>query len=173
MGIADPPSNRPTDTAERIIELLPRLRRFALTLTRHASDADDLVQMCVERGLARIETWTPDTRLDSWLFRIMQNLWIDEVRRRRSRGVIERDPAEGETATGDDGRHVTRVRQELKAALDAVMRLPDDQRAVIALVVVEGFAYRDAAEILNVPIGTVMSRLSRARAALEAAVYGE
>jgi RNA polymerase sigma-70 factor (ECF subfamily) len=159
------------DIAQRIVELLPRLRRFALTLTRHEDDADDLVQAVAERALMRLATWRPDTRLDSWLFKIMQNQWIDQVRARRARGAPEVLEAADHVA-GPDGRHVTGVRQDLQATLQAVLRLPEDQRAVVGLVLVEGLAYREAAEILDVPIGTVMSRLSRARAALEEALDG-
>ena len=75
----------PTDLTDGIIALLPRLRRFALTLTRHPDDGDDLVQLSVERALSRLHRWNEGTRLDSWMFKIMQNLWIDEVRSRRSR----------------------------------------------------------------------------------------
>lgn len=157
------------DIAQRIVELLPRLRRFALTLTRHEDDADDLVQAAAERALMRLGTWRPDTRLDSWLFKIMQNHWIDQVRARRTRGASEALDAVDHIA-GADGRHVTGVRQELQATLQAVLRLPEEQRAVVGLVLVEGLAYREAAEILEVPIGTIMSRLSRARAALEEAL---
>ncbi len=159
--------------ADRIVELLPRLRRFALTLARREDEADDLVQSTVERALARLDSWRPDTRLDSWLFKIMQNHWIDLVRSRRSRGGVEADPDAADQVAGSDGRHVTGVRRELQATLEAVLRLPDDQRSVVALVLIEGLSYREAAEILEVPIGTVMSRLSRARGALELAVHGE
>lgn len=159
------------DIAQRIVELLPRLRRFALTLTRHEDDADDLVQAVVERALMRLATWRPDTRLDSWLFKIMQNQWIDQVRARRTRGAREALEA-ADQVPGADGRHVTGVRQDLQATLRAVLQLPEEQRAVVGLVLVEGLAYREAAEILEVPIGTIMSRLSRARAALEEALDG-
>lgn len=161
-----------SDIADRIVELLPRLRRFALTLTRHEDDGDDLVQSTVERAFGRLDSWKPDTRLDSWLFKIMQNLWIDQVRARRSRGGAAAELDAADQVAGSDGRHVTGVRRELQATLEAVLRLPDEQRSVVGLVLIEGLAYREAAEILSVPIGTVMSRLSRARAALESAVDG-
>ena len=152
------------------MELLPRLRRFALTLTRQEQDGDDLVQATVERALMRLDSWQSDTRLDSWLFKIMQNHWIDQVRARRSGSGMEVEEAAAQTVAGSDGRHITGVRRELQATLAAVMTLPEDQRSVVALVLIEGLAYREAAEILEVPIGTIMSRLSRARAALEQAV---
>lgn len=152
------------------MELLPRLRRFALTLTRREEEADDLVQAAVERALRRLDGWQSDTRLDSWLFKIMQNLWIDQVRARRSGIGQDVEASAAEAVAGSDGRHITGVRRELQATLAAVLTLPEDQRSVVALVLIEGLAYREAAEILGVPIGTVMSRLSRARAALEQAV---
>jgi RNA polymerase sigma-70 factor (ECF subfamily) len=158
--------NTRPDLADQIVALLPRLRRFALALTRHADDGDDLVQSTVERALTRLDKWSDGTRLDSWLFRMMQNLWIDQVRARRIRGAA---PADFDTTTipGADGRDTVESRLILQDTLKAVMALPDDQRAVMVLVVVEGFAYRDAAEVLDIPIGTVMSRLARARAALD------
>ena len=124
------------------------------------------MQATVERALARLDKWNDGTRLDSWLFRMMQNLWIDQVRARRIRGSapMDFDPA---TIPGVDGRDTVESRLILQDTLRAVMALPDDQRAVMVLVVVEGFAYRDAAEVLEIPIGTVMSRLARARATLE------
>lgn len=158
------------DLADRIVALLPRLRRFALTLTRQENEGDDLVQATVERALLRLDSWAPDTRLDSWLFKIMQNLWIDQLRLQRSRGGADLEGAE--QIAGSDGRHVVGVRRELQATLAAVLRLPEDQRAVVGLVLIEGLSYRAAAEILHVPIGTIMSRLSRARATLEQAVRG-
>jgi RNA polymerase sigma-70 factor (ECF subfamily) len=158
--------------ADRIVELLPRLRRFALTLTRREEDADDLVQGAVERALARLDSWRPDTRLDSWLFKIMQNLWIDQVRARRTRGTQTTD-AELADLAGGDSRDVLDARLTLRDTLQATLDLPEEQRATLLLVVVEGFSYRDAAEVLGVPVGTVMSRLSRARAALEGRVFGD
>ena len=158
--------------ADRIVELLPRLRRFALTLTRREEDADDLVQGSIERALTGLDSWRTDTRLDSWLFKIMQNLWIDQLRAARSRSGIETDADALEWVAGSDGRHVTGVRRELQATLEAVLQLPDNQRSVVGLVLIEGFSYGEAADILDVPIGTIMSRLSRARAALQEAVHG-
>jgi RNA polymerase sigma-70 factor (ECF subfamily) len=159
------------DLIDRMIALLPRLRRFALTLTRNAADADDLAQSTIERALSRLDTWKEDSRLDSWLFKIMQNHWIDQVRSRRTRGIEDSD-FDLSLLAGDDGREITDIRLTLKATLEAVLKLPEDQRAAMLLVVVDGFSYREAADILEIPIGTVMSRLSRARQALEAEVYG-
>jgi RNA polymerase sigma-70 factor, ECF subfamily len=156
----------PTDLTDRIIALLPRLRRFALTLTRHPDDSDDLVQVSVERALSRLHRWNEGTRLDSWMFKIMQNLWIDELRSRRSRGQVDTD-FDLEILAGSDGRDAMDLRLTLQDTMAALMALPEEQRAVMLLVAVEGYSYRDAADVLDVPIGTVMSRISRARAALE------
>lgn len=157
---------------DRIVDLLPRLRRFALTLTRHKDDADDLVQATVERALARLGSWKEDSRLDSWMFKIMQNHWIDQTRARRTRGPQDTDYDLASTP-GADGRDVMESRLTLRATLDAAMALPEEQRSVLMLVVVEGLSYRDAADILAVPVGTVMSRLSRARLALEGRVLDD
>lgn len=161
----------PTDLTDRIIALLPRLRRFALTLTRRPDDSDDLVQLSVERALSRLHHWHEGTRLDSWMFKIMQNLWIDELRARRSRGQADPD-VDLDVLGGSDGRETMDARLMLQDTLAAVMALPEDQRTVMLLVVVEGHSYKEAAEVLGVPIGTVMSRISRARAALEQRARG-
>ncbi|HYE98879.1 MAG TPA: RNA polymerase sigma factor [Planctomycetota bacterium] len=151
------------DPADQIVALLPRLRRFATSLCRAPQEVDDLVQATVERALNRIDQWRPDTRLDSWMFRILQNLWIDQLRARKPTD----DLAEAERLPGVDGRQVTETHMAVQETRAAMAELPEEQRAVVMLVLVEGFAYREAAEILSIPIGTVMSRLSRAREALE------
>ena len=148
-----------------LTELLPRLRRFAHALSRNAADADDLTQSTVERALRSREQWEPGTRLDSWLYRIMRNLWVDTV---RSRGRKERHEAPEEEAksVGDDPRDAIEASLELKRAMSAMERLPDEQREVVALILIEGFGYREASEMLDLPIGTVSSRLVRGRNAL-------
>jgi len=163
--------SRRKDLTDRIVALLPRLRRFALALSRHEDEADDLVQATLERALARLDSWKEDSRLDSWMFKIMQNLWIDQTRASRSRGP---HAPEGDLATvaGADGRTVMDVRMKLRATLEAAMALPQEQRTVLVLVVIEGLSYGEAAEVLDVPVGTVMSRLSRARLALCGRVAG-
>jgi RNA polymerase sigma-70 factor (ECF subfamily) len=150
------------DIRFQIVALLPRLRLFAYTLTRAADDSDDLVQSTCERALKSIDSWQPGTRLDSWMFRIMRNLWIDRLRRKRAEGnVIPLD--EESDLPGNDGRRYTEGRLELAAVHDAILALPEDQRSVLVLVCIEELSYRDAAAALDVPIGTVMSRLARAR----------
>ncbi|HEX3845128.1 MAG TPA: RNA polymerase sigma factor [Steroidobacteraceae bacterium] len=148
---------------DRIIELLPRLRRFARSLARNAQDADDLVQITAERALARADQFRPEHAAAGWLFGILRNAWIDEGRRRRRRESLL-EPAElaervGDTAAGSD--------PELLCLQDALARLPEDQRLAVALVLVEGLSYKEAASIMSVPVGTVTSRLARGREALQ------
>ena len=155
-----------------MVALLPRLRRFACGLTGSLADADDLVQGACLKALDRIEQWRPGTRLDSWMFRILQNLWIDQLRERRGREVAM-DPEDlAERAVGDAARE-NEARIALGEVRREVAKLPPEQRAVLMLVSVEGVSYKEAAEILEIPIGTVMSRLARARLALGRAIEGE
>lgn len=155
-----------------MVALLPRLRRFACGLTGSLADADDLVQGACLKALDRIEQWRPGTRLDSWMFRILQNLWIDQLRERRGREVAM-DPEDlAERAVGDAARE-NDARIALGEVRREVAKLPPEQRAVLMLVSVEGVSYKEAAEILEIPIGTVMSRLARARLALGRAIEGE
>ena len=147
-----------------LVSLLPRLRRFGRAITRHREDADDLVQVAVERALARREQWEPGTRMLSWMFKIMNNAWIDEVRARTRRDQIFA-PEEAGAHVGvspiDDHLNALAVRK-------AVARLNDEQRIAVGLVLVEGLPYKEAAEVLGVPIGTVTSRIARAREQLQA-----
>lgn len=152
--------------------MLPRLRRFARALTRSVEEADDLVQDACERALASAASFTPGTRLDSWLFRILQNRWLDRCRQSRARGP-EVPVEEVFDLVGADGRRdgPTRiVLQRLTAALDS---LPPEQRLVLVAVCVDGLSYKETAELLEIPIGTVMSRLARARARLHELVLEE
>jgi RNA polymerase sigma-70 factor (ECF subfamily) len=148
---------------EQIVELLPRLRRFARTLARDPHDADDLVQIAVERALARSEQLRPDSPLSSWMFGILRNAWIDEARTRGRRNRVFVPEALGEhvsDASSDAHSDVLTVQ-------DAMARLPDEQRIAVGLVLVEGLSYREAAEIMGVPVGTLTSRLARGREALQ------
>jgi RNA polymerase sigma-70 factor (ECF subfamily) len=145
--------------------LLPRMRRFALSLSGAEQDADDLVQSAIERALRHQNSWKDGTRLDYWMYKIIQNLWIDEIRARRRRP----DPIEtAPEMIGEDGRDVAAARIDLSAARQAFTLLTEDQRTVLTLIVLDGMSYQDAANTLGVPIGTIMSRLARARAALSA-----
>lgn len=143
-----------------------------MALTGNRADADDLVQDAIERALRRESQWQPGTRLDSWVFRIAQNAWIDQVRSRRARDKhIVADP--DADAPGIDGRDAMHAKFSLDRALKVLAGMPEELRAVITLVQVEGFTYREAAEILGVPEGTVTSRLFRARTLIEAKVLGD
>ncbi len=145
-------------------DLLPRLRRFARVITRNVADADDLVQVAVEKALARAAQWRPGSRLDSWIFGIMKNAWVDEIRARRRRDRVLA-PEEAGATVGDRSAAARDIALSVQAA---VARLPEDQRLAIALVLVEGLAYKDAAETLGIPIGTLPRRLARGRAMLQA-----
>lgn len=160
-----------SDFSNALVALLPRMRRFAMALTGTAADCDDLVQDAIERALTKRAQWRPGTRLDSWVFRIMQNAWIDTTRSRRVRAAVSLED-EGMDAPGVDGRAAMEAHLTLARAKSALAALPPDNRAVVALVLIEGFSYREAAEILGVPEGTVTSRLFRARTALDAALAG-
>ena len=150
------------DVRAQLIALLPRLRRFALGLTGSRDDADDLVQAACERALNRLHQWEPDTRLDSWMFRIVKTIWIDQWRSQKARGEhVDLDAIE--PPAGSNGRHVTEVRNTLEAVCRVMEQLPEEQRLVLTLVSVDGLSYEKAAAVLEVPIGTVMSRLARAR----------
>lgn len=153
---------------DQLVTLLPRLRRFARALSRNMHDADDLVQVAVERGLLHLDQLRPGTRLDSWMFGILRNAWIDETRSRRRRDWVHAPAELGENvADAASDAHIQRL------SLDAAMeRLPEEQRLAVALVLVEGLAYKEAAAVLEVPIGTVTSRLARGREALEALLGG-
>jgi RNA polymerase sigma-70 factor (ECF subfamily) len=147
-----------------IVELLPRLRRFARTIARNVHDADDLVQLAIVRALLKHEQWRPELKFDGWMFGIMRNAWIDEVRSRARRDRIFA-PEEAGVTVGHDGSE-SQVR--LLAVQRAVAELPEEQRLAVGLVLVEGLSYKEAAEVLDVPIGTLTSRLARGRETLQA-----
>lgn len=148
-----------------LVDLVPRLRRFAYALSGSTDAGDDLVQAACERALKNAAQFQTGTRMDSWLFRIIQNLWLDDRRRRRVRGA-QVDPEAVTLSDGGLGARQAEDRLTLEQVRATVDRLPDDLRLVLALVAIEGRSYREAAEALDIPIGTVMSRLSRARAQL-------
>jgi RNA polymerase sigma-70 factor (ECF subfamily) len=149
---------------DEIIQLLPRLRRFARTLAGNPPDADDLVQIAIERALARSAQLREGAPLSSWMFGILRNAWIDESRGRARRNRLFAPEELGEHVADPTGGQ----QAESLIVQAAVASLPEEQREVIGLVLVEGLSYREAAEILGVPIGTVTSRLARAREALQA-----
>ena len=150
---------------QEMVALLPRLRRFACSLTGSNDGGDDLVQSTCERALSRLHLWEPGTRLDRWMFRILRNLWFDDLRAGRRCEVATSNEILDKFAGGDSEAELV-ARLELGAVRELIGRLPAEQRAVLMLVSVEGLSYREAATALDVPIGTVMSRLARARLAL-------
>lgn len=155
----------------QIAAQLPRLRRFALSLTGNRADADDLVQDTIERALRNLHQWQQGTKLDSWMFRIAQNLWIDAMRARRVRAVVSNDP-DAAANVAVDGERDAEARLTFADTVRALDELPEEQRTVVSLIVVDGMSYREAADILNVPVGTVTSRLARARIALAERIFG-
>jgi RNA polymerase sigma-70 factor (ECF subfamily) len=153
---------------ELIVACIPRLRRYARALLGNPFDADDLVQDTVERGLAKLAWWRPTGDMRAWLFAIMHNLHVDRLRAPSLRCTpldeelphADPAPAPGESMLGVD----------LDAALG---RLPEEQREVLLLVVLEGMSYEEVAKVLDIPRGTVMSRLARAREKLRRALANE
>ncbi len=150
---------------EQLLTLLPRLRRFARTLTGNMADADDVVQTAVEKVIRNMHSWQEGTHFDRWVMTITKNCWLDDRRSARVK-MPHDDVSERLDIIGEDGRDIVekRTRQaELRRAVDA---LPTDQRVVVALIMIEGYSYRETAEELDIPLGTVMSRLARARGTL-------
>ena len=162
-------SNGTEEISERIVELLPRLRRFARSLSRNLHDADDLVQSAVERAWKNSGQLRPGANLGSWMFGIMKNAWIDDRRARGRRGEIP--------LPEDSGSHPAVSTIDTDAAMwsvsEAMSKLPDEQRLAVALVLVEGKSYKEAAAVLEIPIGTLTSRLARGCTALAAALSDE
>jgi RNA polymerase sigma-70 factor (ECF subfamily) len=143
--------------------LLPRLRRFAAGLAHDAADGDDLCQATVMRALEKRELWQPGTRLDSWMYRMMRNMWVDESRARTRRGetFVGEEPGLSVGVSGGQEEAVS------LGVIDRGLRtLPDEQREAVLLVMVEGYSYKEAAEIVGCPVGTLNSRLVRGRDAL-------
>ena len=161
-------TNTPEEIGERIVELLPRLRRFARSLSRNQHDADDLVQSGIERAWRNLGQFKPGANLASWMFGIMKNAWIDNLRTRRRRGEVALPEDSGEHPAVSPVDSST----ELWSVSEAMSKLPEEQRLAIALVLVEGLSYKEAAEVLEIPMGTLTSRLARGRTALAAALAG-
>jgi RNA polymerase sigma-70 factor, ECF subfamily len=160
-----PPDCTIDDVRNRMVEFLPRLRRFTGLLTHDLDQSEDLVQETYARALTHLDQWQRGTRLDSWMFRIAQNLWIDHARAEKVRGDVI-DVEIIDKFFSCDGRIVVESRLVLQEVRKGMARLSTDQRNVIRLVCVFGMSYEEAGKILNLPSGTVMSRLARARAAL-------
>lgn len=148
---------------QEIVDVLPNLRRFAASLTGNLADADDLLQSTVERVLAK--GLPEDTEVLPWCLRVCRNLWIDEVRSRKVRSDAVREPAViGEQILqGEDQVLGEMTLAEVQKVLQS---MTEDQRAVLELIAVEGYSYKEAAAVLEIPVGTIMSRLARARTTL-------
>ena len=157
------------DMLLQVEPLIPALRRYARSLVRNHATADDLVQDCLERAVSR---WHQRRDGDPrpWLFAILHNLAVNQFRQAKTRGqhvTIE------ETSERDLGEDAVQERKLMyQDVLNTLARLPEDQRAVLLLVAVEDLSYADAAKVLNIPVGTVMSRLSRARERLQQEIEG-
>ncbi|SMO43917.1 RNA polymerase sigma factor [Paracoccus laeviglucosivorans] len=151
--------------SQTLIALLPNLRRFALSLARRKDVADDLVQTTVERAIANAASFDAASRMEPWLFRIMRNAWIDQTRRQRTQGT-QVDVHDIPEALPTDPRPGLEARIMLKSVQETMLTLPEEQREILHLVCIEEMSYAETAQTLGIPIGTVMSRLSRARLAL-------
>jgi RNA polymerase sigma-70 factor (ECF subfamily) len=147
----------------QLVALLPRLRRFARNLARNPHDADDVVQTALERALSRSSQWRSDARLDSWMFKIIRNAWIDAVRARSRHDRLFAAEEAGESV----GESPIDREVDLLSVQAAMARLPEEQRSAISLVLIEGLTYKEAALVLDIPIGTLTSRLARGRDALQ------
>jgi RNA polymerase sigma-70 factor (ECF subfamily) len=158
------------DLGDRLIAILPRLRRFAYGLTGSMGEGDDLLQATCERALSSAHQFDPDTQLEAWAYTIMKSVWIDGLRKHRE---VAMDQELLENHPGGDAAAETESRIRLAEMRKLIAKLPEEQRVVLLLVSVEGMKYREAAAVLGCPIGTVMSRLSRARLALGAALDGD
>ena len=149
-----------------MVALLPRLRRFAIGLTGSVSDGEDLTQATYERALRFLHQWQAGTRLDSWMFRIARNAHLNEL---RARGVRTRHlrTVKVEDAAVVDGEREMEARLMLANVRRLLTRLPEEQRSALLMVAVEGFSYGETARVLELPVGTVTSRVARARLALK------
>lgn len=151
------------DRQKAILAEIPRLRRYARSLMRDADRADDLVQDSLERAFVRLGNWQTGENPRRWLFTIMHNIFIDTVRKDRRRGeTVNHSELETSQSQGADQHDKLVVRD----VLEALQRIDPDRRAALMLVAVEGFSYAEAADILEVPAGTLMSRIARGRAEL-------
>jgi RNA polymerase sigma-70 factor, ECF subfamily len=152
----------PSDIGSLLVAMLPRLRRYALSICYQHEVADDLVQTACEKALATQAGPAADVPFDAWMFRILRNVWIDRTRHLKTQGVSV-DVDDYDTADDKYGPVQLDAKLTLDRVLEAIDKLPFERREVLMLVCVEELSYRDAAEVLGVPLGTVMSRLSRAR----------
>ena len=154
-----------SNLGQQLVELLPRLRRFAYGLTGNVEKADELLQAACERALAKSVHWQVGSRLDYWMYRIIRNLHIDELRaldvRKRSLDEIS-----AMSEQESESRYILESQIAAEEVHRAMQGLSEDHRTILLLVGVEGYSYKEVAEILQIPMGTVTSRLIRARKAL-------
>jgi RNA polymerase sigma-70 factor, ECF subfamily len=149
---------------------MPRLRRFGVALTRSFVDADDLVQMACERALSRAAQLRGEANIGAWMYTMMRNLWIDEVRSRRTRLHDRLEAAHG--VMGDDGEALAERNNTWAAVRRALSELPEQQRVALTLICVDGMSYKETAEILDIPVGTLASRVARGRQTLHDQLAG-
>ena len=150
---------------DEFLALLPRMRRLCHGLARGADDGDDLLQTVCEKVVSRSHQHDPGKRLDQWIYRIVYTTWFDTLRARKVRARYY-GGGEPDLLPGVHGVEATEAAVTLGIVERAVTKLPEEQRAVLLLVCVEGLTYKEAADVLDTPIGTVMSRLARGRISL-------
>jgi len=149
-----------------LVELLPRLRRFSRAMARSDADAHDLVQETVERALSKRAGFLPGTRLDSWTFTIMRRIFIDQTRSKARWDRVVGPEDDGTANVADAAQAGEALRADALAVRQAIRALPDDQRLAVALVLIDGLSYAEAAQVMGVPAGTLTSRLVRGRQTL-------
>jgi RNA polymerase sigma-70 factor, ECF subfamily len=152
------------DLRAELVELMPRLRQFGVALTRSFVDADDLVQTACERALSRGAQLRGETKIGAWMYMIMRNLWIDEVRARQTRRHDTLETARD--VAGEDGEALAERNNAWAAVRRALSELPAQQRVALTLICVDGISYKETAAILDIPVGTLASRVARGRQTL-------
>ncbi len=159
----------PVDVRDQMIGHLPRLRRFALAITGDAIDADDLVQETCLKALSNLDQFQPGTRLDSWLFRIAKNAWLDRVKKVSFRtDHVDIDTAQD--LHDPAALQVVEHRAALRDTSRAIAQMPEELSDLLVLICIDGRTYEETAKMMDLPIGTVMSRLARARRLLHQTV---
>lgn len=153
------------DVVDQLPDHIASLRRYALVLTRDREDAEDLVQECLTRAIAAADTWRPGSDLRVWLFRILHNVHMSDLRKKKVR-------REATLVLPDSVDAPQQAHVELQQVLNALDALPEDQRRPIILVALREMSYAEAADTLDVPLGTFMSRLGRGRAAIRRMMEG-
>lgn len=151
------------EARQQIVTVLPKLRRFAISLTGSFQEADDLVHAAIERALSRLDQWEPGTRIDSWMYSIIRTTWLNQRRAVKRHGWVSSADEDFGLHDHGAGARAIEATVSLNEVRQAIGRLPEQSRTVLFLVCVEGLKYKEAAEVLDVPVGTVMSRLARAR----------